>query len=181
MDWILDGPIPWKAAECETAGTVHLGGNLEEIVAAETSVWQGGHPEKPFVLLSQPSLFDNSRTPDSTKIVWAYCHVPNGSTLDMTERIEAQIERFAPGFKQRIVGRVRKSPIDLEKENPNLVGGDITGGLLTFKRLLFPDVSIKTPINNTYLCSSSVAPGPGVHGMCGFRAAQIALRKRHFN
>lgn len=176
MDWILDGPIPWKAGECLTAGTVHLGGQLEEIIAAEDEVWHGKHPAKPFVLLSQPSLFDKSRVNNSGHNVWAYCHVPNGSTIDMTERIEAQIERFAPGFKERIMGRKTASSSDLEKDNPNCVGGDITGGKLSFKRLVFPDISYKTPIKNTFLCSSTVSPGPGVHGMCGFRAAQIALK-----
>jgi phytoene dehydrogenase-like protein len=176
MDWILDGPIPWKASECLTAGTVHLGGQLEEIIAAENEVWCGKHPAKPFVLLSQPSLFDKSRINNSGHNVWAYCHVPNGSTIDMTERIEAQIERFAPGFKERIVGRKTASSNDLEQDNPNCVGGDITGGKLSFKRLVFPDISYNTPIKNTFLCSSTVPPGPGVHGMCGFRAAQIALK-----
>ncbi len=176
MDWILDGAIPWTASDCLTAGTVHLGGLLEEIVASENEVWEGKHPERPFVLLSQPSLFDKSRVNNSGHIVWAYCHVPNGSTIDMTQRIESQIERFAPGFKERIIARKTFSSADLEKDNPNCVGGDITGGKLSLKRLIFPDISYKTPIKNTFLCSSSVPPGPGVHGMCGFRAAQIALK-----
>jgi len=139
MDWILDGPVPWKAKECLDAGTVHLGGSLDEIAAAERSVRENGQPEKPFVILVQPSLFDGTRSAtESEHVVWAYCHVPNGSTFDMTEAIEAQIERFAPGFKDRIVGRHVMSPRDLEADNPNCIGGDIAAGAQYMRRMLFP-------------------------------------------
>jgi len=176
-DWILNGPIPWKAKECYQANTVHIGGYLEEIATAEREVNERKHPEKPFVILTQPSLFDNTRTSGDGHIVYAYCHVPNGSNLDMTERIEAQIERFAPGFKDRIIGRHTMSTADLEKYNPNCVGGDFLGGAQSLKKLILPPVSYETPIKNTFLCSSSTPPSPGVHGMCGFRAAHMALRK----
>ncbi len=177
VDWILDGPVPWKAKECRTAGAVHLGGFLEEINASESDVWKGRHPERPFVLLAQPSLFDRTRTVGDGHIIWGYCHVPNGSSLDMTGRIEEQIERFAPGFKDRIISRRVMSPSDLQTDNPNCVGGDITGGMQSLRKLVFPEISCVTPIDNVFLCSSSTPPGPGVHGICGNRAAQAALRK----
>ncbi|UCG10755.1 MAG: NAD(P)/FAD-dependent oxidoreductase [Dehalococcoidia bacterium] len=177
IDWMIDGPVPWKAKECLRAGTVHLGGHLEEIVAAERTVWENQHPEKPFVILAQPSLFDRTRTKGSGHIVWAYCHVPNGSPCDMTGRIEKQIERFAPGFKERIVARHVTYPSDLEEDNPNLIGGDITGGAQGLKRSLFPQISYNTPIPNVFLCSASTPPFPGVHGMCGERSANLALKK----
>jgi len=177
LDWILDGPIPWKAKECVDAGTVHLGGSLEEIAAAERDVWNNHQPEKPFVILAQPSLFDNTRGQGGTHIIWAYSHTPKGSTFDITERIEAQIERFAPGFKERIIARNIMYPSDLEKDNPNCIGGDITGGTQSMRRLIFPEVSHDTPIANVFLCSASTPPGPGVHGMCGVRAANLALKK----
>lgn len=176
-DWILNGPVPWKAKECYRANTVHIGGYLEEIAAAEREVSQQKHPERPFVILTQPSLFDRTRASGDGHIVYAYCHVPNGSTSDMRERIEAQIERFAPGFKDRIVGRHTMSTADLEKHNPNCVGGDFLGGARDLKQLILPPVSYETPIKNAFLCSSSTPPSPGVHGMCGFRAAQTAIRK----
>lgn len=180
VDWILDGPVPWKAVECLTAGTVHLGGLAEEIAAAEKAVWKGMHPENPFVLLAQPTLFDRTRAAGDGHIVWAYCHVPNGSTQDMTGRIEEQIERFAPGFKDRIISRRVMSPADFQADNPNCVGGDITGGRQSLKKMVFPEISWTTPLANVFLCSSSTPPGPGVHGICGRRAAQAALRKwRH--
>ena len=178
VDWILDGPVPWKARECRTAGAVHLGGLLEEIQAAETAVWEGRHPEQPFVLLAQPSLFDRTRAVGDGQIVWGYCHVPNGSTLDMTGRIEGQIERFAPGFKDRIRSRRVMSPADFQADNPNCVGGDITGGRQSLRKMVFPEISWKTPLDNVFLCSSSTPPGPGVHGICGSRAAQAALKRR---
>jgi phytoene dehydrogenase-like protein len=176
-DWILDGPVPWKAEECFKANTVHIGGYLEEIAASEREVNQQKHPEKPFVILTQPSLFDNTRTSGNRHIVYGYCHVPNGSTFDMMERIEAQIERFAPGFRDRIVGRHTMSTADLERHNPNCVGGDFLGGAQSLRKLILPPVSYETPIKNTFLCSSSTPPSPGVHGMCGFRAAQTAIKK----
>ena len=177
LDWILDGPIPWKANECQIAGIVHLGGSLEEIANAERAVWNNHQPEKPFVILAQPSLFDHTRAQGSRHIVWAYSHVPKGSTFDMTGRIEAQIERFAPGFKERIIAKHAMYPSDLEKDNPNCIDGDITGGTQSMRRLVFPGVSYDTPIANAFLCSASTPPGPGVHGMCGVRAANLALKK----
>ena len=177
IDWILNGPVPWKAKECHSAGTVHIGGCLEEIAAAERDVSQGRHPEKPFVLLSQPSLFDRTRVNGTGHIVWGYCHVPNGSSFDMTERIESQIERFAPGFKDRITARHTMYPSDIQKDNPNCINGDITGGAQSLRRMVFQEVSYETPINNIFLCSATTPPGPGVHGICGVRSAQFALRK----
>lgn len=176
-DWILDGPIPWQAGECCRANTVHIGGYLEEIAAAEREVTQQKHPENPFVILTQPSLFDRTRASGDKQIVYAYCHVPNGSTFDMTERIETQIERFAPGFRDRIIGRHIMSTADLERHNPNCVGGDFLGGAQSLKKLILPPISYETPIKNAFLCSSSTPPSPGVHGMCGFRAAQMAIKK----
>ena len=181
MDWALDGPIPWKAPECATAGTVHLGGTLDEMAASEQAVWEGKHPEKPLVLLAQQSLFDPSRAPEGMHTAWAYCHVPNGSTLDMTERIESQIERFAPGFRDRILARSVMSTAQLEDYNPNYVGGDINGGIQDFRQLFTrPTLSLtpySTPARGLYICSSSTPPGGGVHGMCGYHAARAALRK----
>jgi len=177
VDWILNGPIPWKAKGCQTAGTVHLGGYLEEIAAAERDVSQGRHSEKPFVLLAQPSLFDQTRVEGSGHIIWGYCHVPNRSSFDMTERIESQIERFAPGFKDRIIARHIMYPSDLQKDNPNCIDGDIIGGAQSLRRMFLPEVSYETPISNVFLCSATTPPGPGVHGICGVRAAQFALRK----
>lgn len=180
VDYALDGPIPWKAEECSWAGTVHLGGTLEEMAAAEEAVAKGEHPERPLVLLAQQSLFDPSRAPAGKHTVWAYCHVPHGSTVDMTERIDDQIERFAPGFRDRILARRVMTPVDLERHNPNYVGGDINGGLQsllqTFARPTLRPVPYSTPIKGVYLCSSSTPPGGGVHGMCGYHAARAALR-----
>jgi len=178
VDWILDGLVPWTAKDCQIAGTVHVGGCLEEIAAAERDVSQGRHPEKPFVLLGQPSIFDKTRVKGTGQTVWGYCHVPNNSYFDMTERIELQIERFAPGFKDRIIARRIMYPSDLQKDNPNCIDGDITGGAQSLRRMVFPDLSYETPINNTFICSATTPPGPGVHGICGVRAAQLALRKQ---
>ncbi len=180
VDYALDGPVPWRAAECRRAGTVHLGGTLEEVSASEAAVWRGEHPERPFVLLAQQSLFDPTRAPEGRHVVWAYCHVPNGSTFDMTGRIEAQIERFAPGFRDRILAHAAAGPAELESRNPNLVGGDISGGAMTFRQLLLRPVPrpnpYSTPARGLYICSSSTPPGGGVHGMCGHFAARSALR-----
>lgn len=178
MDWALDGPIPWKAGECARAATVHLGGTLAEIAASELMPWKGEHAEKPFVLLAQPSLFDPTRAPEGKHTVWAYCHVPNGSTFDMAERIENQIERFAPGFRSRVIARNRMPPAELERRNPNLVGGDINGGAQDIRQLFArPTLRLySTPTRGLYLCSSSTPPGGGVHGMCGYFAAQKALK-----
>ncbi len=180
LDWALDGPIPWKAPECGRAGTIHLGGTFEEIADAERVVWQGEHPQCPFVLVAQQSLFDPTRAPPGKQTGWAYCHVPNGSTVDMTERIEAQLERFAPGFRDRILARMVRTPADFERHNANYIGGDITGGVMDawqlFTRPTARIVPYATPVKGIYLCSSSTPPGAGVHGMCGYFAARAALR-----
>jgi len=180
VDWALDGPIPWQNADCARAATVHLGGTFEEIADAEGAVWRGAHPENPYVLVAQQSLFDDKRAPSERHTGWAYCHVPSGSTLDMTEVIERQVERFAPGFRDRIVARSRLSPAALERYNENYVGGDITGGVADlgqlFTRPVARVVPYETPAKGIYICSSSTPPGGGVHGMCGYWAARAALR-----
>jgi phytoene dehydrogenase-like protein len=178
VDWALDSPIPWKAAECATAATVHLGATFDEIAASERAAWNGEHAEKPFVLVVQPSLFDSSRAPAGKHTAWAYCHVPHGSNFSMVERIETQIERFAPGFQARVLARSILAPAELERRNPNLIGGDINGGIQDVRQLLFrPTRShYQTPVKGLYLCSSSTPPGGGVHGMCGYWAARAALR-----
>ena len=180
LDLALDGPIPWTAEECLRAGTVHLGGTLEEISAGEAAVARGEHPERPFVLLAQQSLFDPTRAPAGKHTVWAYCHVPNGSTFDMTQRIEAQIERFAPGFGDRVLARSAWGPADLEGWNANLVGGDINGGYMDVRQLFARPMMRTNPYSTSapglYLCSSSTPPGGAVHGLCGFMAARSALR-----
>ncbi len=176
VDWILDGPIPWKAKDCQMAGTVHIGGYLEEIASAERDIWQGHHTEKPFILLAQPSLIDKTRSKGTGHIAWGYCHVPNSSSFDMTERIESQVERFAPGFKDRIIARNVMFPSDIQKYNANCIGGDITGGAQSLRRMIFPRVSYETPLKNIFLCSATTPPGPGVHGMCGVRAAMKAIK-----
>ena len=179
VDFALGGPVPWKAQECLRAGTVHLGGTLDEISTGEAAVWRNELPERPFVLLAQQSLFDETRAPDDKHTVWAYCHVPNGSTFDMTGRIEGQIERFAPGFRDRILAKHTMSTADLERINPNLVGGDINGGVMDlgqlFTRPMLRPNPYSTPAKGLYICSSSTPPGGGVHGMCGYLAARAAL------
>jgi phytoene dehydrogenase-like protein len=180
VDWALDGPVPWRAEDCARAGTVHIGGTAGEIVASEDDVWSGKPPDRPFVLVAQQSLFDDSRAPGGKHTLWAYCHVPNGSTEDMTERIEAQIERFAPGFRDRILARHTMGPSDVEAYNPNYVGGDINGGVQDLRQLYTrPAVRLNpysTPVDDLYICSSATPPGGGVHGMCGYLAAKAALR-----
>jgi phytoene dehydrogenase-like protein len=180
VDFALDGPIPWKAEECLRAGTVHLGGTLDEISAGEAAVWRNEHPERPFVLLAQQSLFDPTRAPNDKHTVWAYCHVPNGSTFDMSGRIESQIERFAPGFRDRILAKNAMGPADLERINANLVGGDINGGVMDLRQLFTRPMPrpnpYSTPAKGLFICSSSTPPGGGVHGMCGYLAARAALR-----
>jgi phytoene dehydrogenase-like protein len=180
IDWALDGPIPWRASECQRAGTVHVGGTLDEITASERAVWEDEHPEKPFVLLAQQSLFDPIRAPAGQQSIWGYCHVPHGSTMDMTVRVEKQIERFAPGFRQRVLARSTISAVAFEGHNPNYVGGDITGGVQDLRQFYARPVlsrsPYRTPIKGVYLCSSSTPPGGGVHGMCGYHAARVALR-----
>ena len=183
IDWALDGPIPWTAAECGRAATVHLGGTFEEIRAGEETVAHNQHPERPFVLLAQSTLFDATRAPAGCHTVWAYCHVPNGSTVDMTERIENQIERFAPGFRDRILARSVHNAPAMEKYNPNYIGGDINGGTQDWRqfwtRPVMRIVPYATPNPAIFLCSSSTPPGGGVHGMCGYHAAQAVLRSNH--
>jgi phytoene dehydrogenase-like protein len=180
VDYALDGPIPWKDAACARAGTVHLGGRLEEVAAGERSVARGVAPERPFVLLAQQSLFDPTRAPQNNHTAWAYCHVPNGCAVDMTARIEAQIERFAPGFRDRILARHTLNPAQMERYNANYVGGDINGGVQDLGQLFTRPVArldpYSTPNKRLYLCSSSTPPGGGVHGMCGYFAARSALR-----
>lgn len=179
LDYALGGPIPWRAEECLQAATVHLGGTLPEIAASEYQITHGEHPERPFVLLAQQSLFDETRAPAGKQTVWAYCHVPNGSTYDMTERIETQIERFAPGFRERILARHTTTTVAMERYNANYIGGDINGGVQDlwqlFTRPTIRPVPYTTSAKNIFLCSSSTPPGGGVHGMCGYFAAQAAL------
>jgi len=179
IDFAIDGPIPWMATECARAATVHVCGTVEEVMRAEHDVARGRHPERPFVLLAQQSLFDRTRAPEGKHTVWAYCHVPLGSTHDMTEAIESQIERFAPGFRDRIIARTIRTPAQFEQHNPNCVGGDINGGTLDWFQLFTRPtpqlVPFKTPLKGVYLCSASTPPGGGVHGMCGYYAALTAL------
>ena len=180
LDWALAGPIPWRADECSRAATVHLGATLEEIAASEAAPAQNRIAERPYVLLAQQSLFDPTRAPAGRHTAWAYCHVPNGSSVDMTEQVESQVERFAPGFRERILARSALGPADLERSNPNYVGGDINGGLADLRQLLTRPVArwspYSTPLPGVFLCSASTPPGGGVHGMCGFHAARAALR-----
>ncbi len=181
IDWALDGPIPWRAEECRSSATVHVGGTFEEIAAHERDVWQGKVTDKPFVLVAQQSLFDDRRAPGGKQTGWAYCHVPNGSTLDMTEAIEKQIERFAPGFRDRILARHTMNTAQFQDHDANFVGGDIAGGandLVQFLMRPFPSFDpYATPNERIYLGSSSTPPGGGVHGMCGYWAARSALRR----
>jgi len=180
VDYALDGPIPWRAADCARTATVHLGGTLNEIAANERAVWEGKHPERPFVLLAQQSLFDSTRAPAGKHTVWAYCHVPNGSTVDMSDKITAQIERFAPGFRERILAKSVRAAVDMERYNANYIGGDIAGGVQDIRQLFTrPTLRLNpytTPVKGVYLCSSSTPPGGGVHGMCGYFAAVAALK-----
>ena len=180
-DWALDGPVPWAAEGCARAATIHVGGTLEEIVASEQAVWEGEAPEHPFVLVAQQSLFDDTRAPEGKHTLWGYCHVPNGSTEDMTERIEAQIERFAPGFRELISERSVRAPVEMERHNANYVGGDINGGVQDLRQLYTrPAIRVNpysTPVDGLYLCSSATPPGGGVHGLCGYYAARSALKR----
>ncbi len=181
LDYALSGPVPWRSPECRRAGTVHVGGTLEEIAESEERVTRGEHPERPFVLVAQQSLFDPTRAPEGKHTLWAYCHVPNGSTVDMTARIEAQLERFAPGFKDLVLARVVTTTREIEARNQNCAGGDIAGGAHDGLQFLArPVLSVdpySTPAEGIYLCSASTPPGGGVHGMCGLNAARSALRR----
>lgn len=180
LDWALSEPIPWLNPDCRRAGTVHLGGSFAEIARSERDVWLGRHPEKPAVILVQPSLFDKTRAPAGRHTAWAYCHLPASSDYNMTPFVENQIERFAPGFKEIIEARSIMNPQAMESHNPNYVGGDITGGIQNLRQTLFrPTITLKPydlPIPGWFLCSSSSPPGGGVHGMCGFHAANRALK-----
>lgn len=180
IDWALDGPIPFTAQECRGAGTIHLGNTWEEIEASEKLTAEGKHVEKPFLLLAQQSLFDDSRAPAGNHTAWAYCHVPNNSDADLTMQIEKQVERFAPGFKERIIGRHTINAAQMEDYNPNYIGGDINGGVLDARQLFTrPALRLspyRTSAKGIYVCSSSTPPGGGVHGMCGYHAARRALK-----
>lgn len=180
LDWALSAPVPWTAEGCRRAGTVHLGGTLEEVARSEHDSWHGTAPSRPYVLVVQPSLFDPTRAPEGRHTLWAYCHVPHGSTVDMTDAIENQIERFAPDFRDCILAKHVTTPAALEQRNPNLIGGDIGGGACdlgqVFRRPTLSLNPYKTPLPGVFLCSSSTPPGVGVHGMCGYHAAQAALR-----
>lgn len=185
VDYALDGPVPWSDDSCRLAGTVHLGGTAEEVASAERDVARGRHPERPFVLCAQPSLFDGSRAPAGRHTLWAYCHVPNGSTVDMTAAVERQIERFAPGFADRVLARRSSSPAELERMNANLVGGDVAGGSHGGLQLVARPVLARDPYRlpvrdmdtgmHMFMCSASTPPGAGVHGMCGWWAARSAV------
>ena len=179
LDYALNAPIPWKAPECARSATVHLGGTFDEIAASEKAVRSGKCAERPFVLLAQPSLFDPSRAPAGKHTAWAYCHIPNGSKLDMLEKIEDQIERFAPGFRETILARHVLSPGTIENLDENLAGGDISGGIVDLRQMLFRPTRklYATSAPNIYICSSSTPPGGAVHGMCGYHAARAALAK----
>lgn len=182
VDFALSEPVPWAAEACRRAGTVHVGGTWDEIGVAMREVTAGRHPERPFVLTAQPSLVDDSRAPTGRHVLWAYCGVPNGSDVDVSDRIEAQIERFAPGFRDVVLDRHVRTAKDYERYNPAYVGGDYSGGAATVRQLLFrPAVQwdpYVTPLPSVFLCSSSTSPGGGVHGMCGYQAARSALRRR---
>jgi phytoene dehydrogenase-like protein len=180
VDWALNDVIPFTSSDVGKAGTVHIGNTYEEIAASEQMTWDGKHPEKPFVLLAQPSVFDNTRAPQGKHTAWAYCHVPNGSTVDMADAIEKQVERFAPGFRDMIIARSTRNTQEMEAKNPNYIGGDINGGMLDisqlFTRPALRSSPYRTSAKGIYICSSSTPPGGGVHGMCGYHSARRALR-----
>lgn len=180
IDWALAEPIPFTAEACRQAGTIHIGNTLQEIAASEQATWNGKHPDKPFVLLAQQSLFDPSRAPAGRQVAWGYCHVPNGSKVDMTDAIEQQVERFAPGFRERILARNTMNTSQMELYNPNYIGGDINGGAIDITQLFTRPAlrysPYRTSAKGIYICSSSTPPGGGVHGMCGYHAAQRALK-----
>jgi phytoene dehydrogenase-like protein len=181
LDYALSDPVPWRDSAVARAGTVHLGGTLDEIALSERLIWKGQHAERPYVLLIQPTLFDPTRAPEGKHVLWAYCHVPHGSTVDMTAQIEAQIERFAPGFRETILARSFRNSAEMEAYNANYVGGDINSGAQTWRQLFTrPSLSLTpyaTPLEGVFLCSSSTPPGGGVHGMAGFHAASLAIRR----
>jgi len=180
IDWAIEGAVPFANEAARRAGTVHLGNSLEEIAWYEKEIWQGKIGPKPFVLLAQPSLVDNSRAPQGMSVVWAYCHVPAGATTDMTDAIEAQVERFAPGFRERILSRQVYTPALLEQYNPNYVGGDINAGVIDISQMFTRPALRLSPYRTSrkglYLCSASTPPGGGVHGLCGYHAAERVLK-----
>jgi phytoene dehydrogenase-like protein len=180
MDWALSEPVPWRAEACRRAGTVHIGGTFEEVAEAEATMTRGEHAAAPYVLLAQQSVADGTRAPEGRQTLWAYCHVPPGSTKDMTEEIEGQIERFAPGFRDTVIARASSNARDVEAYNSNYVGGDINGGVQDlgqhFTRPVARWSPYTTPDDGIYICSSSTPPGGGVHGMCGYHAARAALK-----
>jgi phytoene dehydrogenase-like protein len=182
VDWALSGPVPWAAPACRDTATVHLGGTFEEIAASESDIAAGRHPERPYCIVTQPGVVDPSRAPAGKQTLWGYCHVPSGSTVDMADRIEAQIERFAPGFRDLVLARSVRTAAQEEQHNPNYVGGDINGGAGTLRQTVFRPAPrwnpYRTPLPGVYLCSSSTPPGGGVHGMCGAWAARTALADR---
>ena len=179
VDWALDGPVPWESELCRRAGTLHVGGTLEEIARSEAEVHAGRHPERPYCIVAQHGVVDPTRAPEGRQTLWAYCHVPAGSDVDMTTPIEDQIERFAPGFRDRILARVTTTAVHEHEANPNYVGGDINGGAATLRQTLFRPAPTwnpyRIPVPGLYLCSASTPPGGGVHGMCGLLAARAAL------
>jgi phytoene dehydrogenase-like protein len=181
VDWALAGPVPWQADACRATPTIHLGGTFEEIARGESDVAAGRHPDRPFCIAVQPCVLDPARAPQETQTFYAYCHVPAGSTVDMSARIEAQVERFAPGFRELVLARTSASARESERRNPNYVGGDINAGAATLRQtVLRPTVALhpyNTPLPGLYLCSASTPPGGGVHGMCGENAARAALRQ----
>jgi phytoene dehydrogenase-like protein len=182
VDWALDGPVPWLADACRRTVTVHVGGTFDEVARSEAAVRAGRHAEHPFVLIAQPSVVDPTRAPAGKHALWGYCHVPNGSSVDMSERMEAQIERFAPGFRDLVLARTVRTAAEAETHNPNLLGGDVNGGAASLRQTIFRPVArwnpYRTPVEGVYLCSASTPPGGGVHGMCGVAAAEVALRER---
>jgi phytoene dehydrogenase-like protein len=180
IDYALSDPVPWKAEACRRAGTVHVGGTMEDIASAERAVWRGVAPDEPLILVAQQSLFDGERAPSGRQTLWAYSHAPSGRNVDMTASIEGQIERFAPGFRDCILARHAMGPLDMEQYNPNYIGGDINGGVQDLRQhFTRPTINFlrpyTTPVEGLYMCSSSTPPGGGVHGMCGYFAAQAAL------
>lgn len=179
VDWALSGPVPWEAPVCREAGTVHVGGTFDEIAQSELAIAQGRHPDRPYCIVAQPGVVDSTRAPAGHHTLWAYCHVPAGSSQDMTDQIESQIERFAPGFRDRVLKRVTRTAAEMEIYNPNYVGGDINGGAATLRQTIFrPTLSwnpYRTALSGIYLCSASTPPGGGVHGMCGYGAARTVL------
>jgi phytoene dehydrogenase-like protein len=179
VDWALAGPVPWRAESCRRTVTVHVGGTFEEIARSEADVNAGRHPDHPYCLVTQPCVIDTTRAPEGRHTLWAYCHVPNGSAVDMTARIEAQIERFAPGFRDLILARATRTAVDTEEHNPSYVGGDINAGAATLRQMVLRPTArwnpYRTAIRGVYLCSAATPPGGGVHGMCGLGAARAAL------